>query len=257
MKKLFSVFFILSLLGTSILPQGSSGSDAKFEYRSLVDMPTAGVLERGFSSITMEALPFGVVITKLEVGIYDGFSFGISHGGSNIIGTGKITWYKLPAINFRARIINEDTMLPAITLGFDSQGKGVYDEILKRFEIKSPGFFVAAAKNFEFFGYLSVHGALNYSLEREDADKDLNLQIGAEKTIGSKVSIIAEYDFAVNDNTGKSLGKGNGYMNFGVRWSIGDGLTLGVNLRDMFKNKKVLGNVADRGIFVEYVKALF
>ena len=85
----------------------------------------------------------------------------------------------------------------------------------------------------------------------------MNLGVGFEKTIGEKISLVCEYDFAVNDNTGSSLGKGNGYMNLGIRWSVGDGLTLGINLRDMLKNKRIIGNSADRGIFVEYVKALF
>ena len=147
--------------------------------------------------------------------------------------------------------------MPAITLGFDSQGKGKYDDVLDRYQIKSPGFFAAASKNFEFLGYLSLHGVINYSLEREDGDKDLDLQIGAEKTLGSRFSLIAEYDFAVNDNTGNSLGDGNGYLNMGVRWSVGEGFTVGLNLRDLLDNKKFNSNKADRGLFVEYVRGIF
>lgn len=256
MKKLLPILSIL-IVTTFVHAQGTSGTNAKFEYRSLVDLPTAGVLSKGFSGVSLDVMPFGVVITKIEVGVFDGFCFGISYGGSNIIGTGTIDWYKLPSINVRARIIDETETFPALAVGFDSQGKGLYNKELERYEIKSPGFFATASKNFEFFGYLSVHGIVNYSLEREDGDKDLNLGVGFEKTIGEKISLVGEYDFAVNDNTGSSLGKGNGYMNLGIRWSVGDGLTLGVNLRDMLKNKRIMGNSADRGIFVEYVKALF
>jgi hypothetical protein len=257
MKKILFMIIITFVVVINVFPQGSSGSNAKFEYRYLIDMPAAGILQKGFSAVTLELMPFGVVIPKIEVGVFDGVSFGISYGGSNVIGTGKMEWYKWPGINIRARIINEEMMLPAITVGFNSQGKGLYDKVLSRFEIKSPGFFVTASKNFDLLGYFSVHGALNYSLEREDADKDLNLQIGFEKTIGSNLSFIGEYDFAVNDNTGNSFGKGNGYMNFGLRFSLQDGLTIGVNFRDMLKNRKAVGNVADRGVFVEYIKGLF
>ena len=255
MKK---IILLLLVLFTSILSaHGTGGTNAKFEYRSLIDLPTAGVLSKGFAGVSLDVLPFGVVITKIEVGVFDGFSFGISYGGSNIIGTGAVDWYKLPAINIRARIIDESETLPALTVGFDSQGKGVYNRNLERYQIKSPGFFAAASKNFVFFGYLSLHGVVNYSLERQDGDKDLNLGIGFEKTIGDKVSFVTEYDFAANDNTGASLGKGNGYLNMGLRWSVGEGLTLGIDLRDILENKRLMGSSADRGIFVEYVKALF
>ena len=254
-KSLLLISFLI--LTTLVTAQGTGGTNAKFEYRSLIDLPTAGVLSKGFAGISLDVMPFGVVISKIEVGVFDGFSFGISYGGSNIIGTGAINWYKLPAINIRARLIDESEAFPAFALGFDSQGKGIYDKDLERYQIKSPGFFATASKNFIFFGYLSIHGIVNYSLERQDGDKDLNLGVGFEKTISEKVSLVVEYDFAVNDNTGASLGKGNGYMNLGLRWSVGEGLTLGIDLRDLLQNRRINGNSADRGIFVEYVKALF
>lgn len=257
MKSLKIAFVLLLIAFINISAQGTAGTDAKFEYRSLVDLPSAGVLEKGFVGVTMDVLPAGVVISKMEVGVFDNFSFGISYGGGNIIGTGKVQWYKLPGINARFRVLDETEGTPALTLGFDSQGKGSYFDFEDRYEIKSPGFFAAASKNFEFVGYLSVHGMINYSLEREDGDKDLNLGIGVEKTIGSRISVIVEYDFAVNDNGKVSLGDGNGYLNMGARWSVGDGFTLGVDLRNLLDNKKFNSNKADRGIFVEYIKGIF
>ena len=247
------IFFIT----TVVFAQGSGGTNAKYEERSLIDLPTAGIINKGYSAVSMDIMPDGVVISKIEVGIYDGFSFGLSYGGSNIIGSGNIEWDKSPGINVRARIMDETVLLPAVTFGFDSQGKGNYNSDLERYQIKSPGFFAAGSKNFEFLGYLSVNGVINYTLERNDGDKNLNLGVGFEKTIGSKVSIDGEYDFAFNDHTGKALGKGNGYLNIGARWSVGDGLTLGLNLRDLLDNKRIVTNHADRGIFVEYVKPVF
>ena len=87
MKKFLSVslYFLFSLI---ISAQGTSGSNAKYEYRNLIDLPTAGILEKGFVGVSMDFMPGGIVIPKLEVGVMDGFSFGISYGGSNIIGSG-------------------------------------------------------------------------------------------------------------------------------------------------------------------------
>lgn len=257
MKFYYKFLFILIItLSTEAFSQ-TSGTKANYEYRNLIDIPTAGVLDKGVVGISLDVMPLGVVISKIEVGVFDNFSFGISYGGSNIIGQGKIDWYELPGVNVRLRIINETITSPALTIGFDSQGKGFYDKELNRFQIKSSGFFISAAKNFEFFGYLSLHGTVNYSLERDDSDKDLNISVGLEKTIGDKISFVGEYDFAINDNTGQSLGSGNGYLNMGLRWSVADGFTLGINLRDLLDNKKFTSSKADRGIFVEYVKSIF
>ncbi|MGK9367482.1 hypothetical protein ACSSWA_01110 [Melioribacter sp. Ez-97] len=255
MKK-FIVLFTFLFSG-ALFSQGTSGTAAKHEYRNLIDLPSAGILEKGFAGISFDIMPYGVVISKLEVGVFDNFSFGISYGGSNIIGAGKVDWYSLPAVNVRLRLVDETENMPAITIGFDSQGKGLYNKSLERYQIKSPGFFAAVSKNYQFMGYLSVHGIVNYSLEREDDDKDLNLGFGIEKTLGANFSLIGEYDFAINDNTGNSLGDGTGYLNMGVRWSVDGGLTIGVNLRDLLDNKKFTSSKADRGIYVEFIKSLF
>jgi len=254
MKKYLLSFL---LIGSLLFAQGSAGQSAKFEYRSLIDLPTAGILEKGFVGVSMDLMPLGTVVSKIEVGVFDNFSFGISYGGANILGSGAIKWYNLPGVNARVRVMDETNQYPALTIGFDSQGKGEFLKSTNRYMIKSPGFFLAAAKNFEFWGFLSVHGVINYSLERDDNDKDINLGLGVEKTIGDKISVMMEYDFAVNDNNTISFGDGSGYLNFGARWTIGQGFTLGFNLRDLLDNKKVYSAKADRGIFLEYVKAIF
>jgi len=257
MKTVLRSFFLLFLISTIITAQGSAGTNAKYEYRSLIDMPTAGILEKGFAGVVIDVMPNGVVITQVEAGAFDNFSFGISYGGSNVIGTGNVDWYNYPGIYAKFRFIDEARMMPAIAVGFDSQGKGVYDEELNRYQIKSPGFYVTTSKNFELLGYLSIHGVINYTLERDDKDKDLNLAFGVEKTIGGSVSFYAEYDFALNDNNPLSLGAGKGYLNAGVRWSIAQGFTLGLDLRDLLNNQKINTYRADRALYVEYVASIF
>lgn len=254
MKKI--IFNLLVFLNITFA-QGTSGTSAKYEYRNLIDLPTAGIINRGFYSLQFEAMPYGVLISRFDVGILERFNIGISYGGSNIIGTGKVEFYKLPGINVKLRFLDESLLLPAFAIGFDSQGKGFFDKSVNRYEIKSPGFYIAASKNFELIGYLSLHSLLNYSLERNDKDKDINLGLGFEKTLGEFISFIGEYNIAFNDNTGLSFGKGNGYLNFGFRFDIGDGLTVGIDLRDILKNKKLNSNSADRGLFVQYIKGIF
>lgn len=255
MKKIAVLLFLFSYL--SVIAQGTAGEKAKYEYRFLIDMPTAGILDKGFVGVTTDILPGGVLISRIEVGAFDNISFGISYGGSNVIGAGTPDWYKLPGINIRVRIIDESVSIPSITLGFDSQGKGVYFDSDNRYAFKSPGFFAAVTKNFEFLGYLSFHGSANYSLEGDDGDNFVNLLAGIEKTLGANISLVMDYDFTLNDNTTKIFGNGNGYLNAGVRWSLGDGFTIGFDLRDLLDNKKWSPSTADRALRIEYIKSIF
>ncbi|GAB6282536.1 MAG: hypothetical protein STSR0008_12820 [Ignavibacterium sp.] len=256
MKKIIFTLMISILSGTLLFAQGTSGEEAKYEYRYLIDMPTTGILEKGIVGVTNDVLPNGVVVSRLEVGVFDGVSFGISYGGSNIIGSGSVDWYKYPGVNLRIRILTETLSFPNLTLGFDSQGKGEYFDDDDRFAVKSPGFFGSLSKNFKLLGYLSLHGTLNYSLESDDGDNFPNVMIGAEKTIGKQISAIIEYDFAFNDDKNEKYGKGNGYLNLGFRWSVGEGFTVGLDLRDMLNNKKWSPGSADRAIRLEYIRSI-
>jgi len=257
MKNILYFIFIILFSQNSVFSQGTAGDRAKFEYRTLIDMPTAGILEKGYVGATTDILPGGVIIERLEVGAFDNISFGISYGGANLIGAGKIDWYKLPGVNIRFRLFNELITFPALTLGFDSQGKGVYHDSSGRYDIKSPGFYAAVSKNFAFLGYLSLNATANYSLESKDGDNFIDLSFGIEKTIGGTVSVIAEYNFAFNDNETKYYGGDKGYLNAGIRWSPGTGYTVEFDLRDLLDNKKLNPSTADRALKIEYIKSIF
>ena len=136
MKNLLLIITYSIIITSISLPQGTAGEKAKYEYKSLIDMPVAVVLEKGFVGVASDIMRSGVMIVYLDVGVFDNLSFGISYGGANIIGTGSIDWYKWPGINVRARILNETTTIPALTLGFDSQGKGEYFDDQSRYAIK-------------------------------------------------------------------------------------------------------------------------
>ena len=258
MKNLSFIFLILLSFVNLSFAQGTAGDKAKYEYRNLIDMPAAGIMDRGVVGVNTELLPFGTVIAKVEAGIFDNISIGLSYGGSNIIGSGDPDWYPFPpGVNFRFRLMDETILTPSITLGFDTQGKGEYFNDQKRFAIKAPGIFAAASKNFALLGYLSLHGTVNYSpLENKDGDNFVNLMFGAEKTLGSAFSVLLEYNLALNDNSTDVYGEGKGYLNFGVRWSIADGVTVGFDLRDLLENRKWNANSADRALMIEFTQKI-
>jgi len=249
---LITVFLSVSL-PVIACAQGYAGDGADVEPMILVDKPTAGLLARGSYSVYGDFFQSGGVLLGLSVGIFDPFTFGISYGGTDIIGPNKIDMNPLPGVNAKLRVIGEGTIIPALAIGFDSQGKEPYlsADSLKRYTIKSPGVYVVASKNYYVLGNLSLHCGFNKSLESMDGDADLNMFVGVEKSLGREISIMLEYDFAANDNHGNALGKGNGYFNFGFRWSWGKGLVVGFNLKNITKNQDNI-NVGNRTLQIDY-----
>lgn len=240
----------------SLLAQSYAGEGAKIEPTMLIDKPTAGMLKRAHYAISSNYFQRGGVLVGVSVGLFDQFSFGISYGGTEIIGPNKIQMNPQPGINAKLRLFDETLMMPAFALGFDSQGKEPFLEAdsLNRYTIKSPGVYVAASKNYAFMGNLSVHGGLNLSLEKDDGDNDMNAYLGVEKTLGPDISLLAEYDFAFNDNHLRALGEGRGYLNLGLRWSWGKGLIIGFDLKNVSKNQKNV-SVGNRTLHIDYIGA--
>lgn len=236
----------------SAFAQSNAGEGATIEPTLLVDRPTAGMLHRGNYYISANFYQRGGVLFSVAVGLLDRFSFGISYGGTNILGSDKPQMNPNPGVNVKLRVLEESAVAPAVAIGFDSQGKEPYIDSLNRYTIKSPGFYAVASQNYAMAGNLSIHGGINLSTERDDGDKDLNFFFGAEKSLGKDISLLAEYDLAINDNTANALGRGRGYLNLGLRWSWGKGLVIGLDLKNIFKNQPNV-KVGNRTIQIEYV----
>jgi len=245
------------LISVPAFAQGSAGSDGLLEPRFLIDIPTAGMLDRGSLALDVDFYQEGGVLFGLSVGIFDRLSLGLSYGGSRLIGAQPAVMDDIPGVNLKVRIIEESVLLPAIAIGFDNQGKDGYVSSLSRYVIKSPGAYASASKNYAMLGYLSIHGGVNYSFERADGDKDANIFVGIEKTLGPFLSTMAEYNSGMNDNNAGALGKGRGYFNAALKWSVGGGLTLGVNFKDILDNGRYGPGtlaIANRTVTLEYVR---
>lgn len=239
-----------------IYAQSSAGETADVEMRNLVDVPTAGLLKKGAFGFDIDFFQDGGMTFSLSAGALDRLNFGVSFGGTGFIGYGKVESQKNPGVMLKFRLFDETQASPAIALGFNSQGKETYIDSLERFTIKSSGVYLAASKNFSFMGNLSWHGGVNMSLEKEDGDKDLNFFAGIEKSIGKDISLVADYDFAFNDNL-KKIGKGRGYLNTGLHWSFGNGFLIGFNLKNVVKNNSTKEiTIGNRTLHIEYVRTL-
>jgi hypothetical protein len=248
------LFFALSLLilPSYLYPQGSAGADASIESRYLIDLPTAGIVPKGTIALDAEFYHSDGFLTEASVGLFNRMFVGVSYGGTNIVGTGNPDWNKIPGFQFRVRVVDESVAFPAISLGFDSQGKDGYIESANRYTIKSMGLYAVGSKNYIWLGYMAVHAGLNYSFERADGDDDLNAFAGVEKTIGPFLSFLGEYNLGSNDSNGDALGKGRGYLNLGLRISIGNGFSLSFAGKDLLHNQNS-DSGGNRVIQLEYV----
>jgi hypothetical protein len=226
---------LLFLLSLPILIQAQE--QAVLEPTALIDVPTAGMLMRGSYQLSLRAYAEGGLLGSIDVGIADRFMIGISYGGTSLLGRGKVKGNPQPGAHIRYRLWEEQLTLPALVLGFHSQGYGAYIDSTDRYLVKSMGLFAAASKNFNFLGNLGLHGGINYSLERNDGDKDINLFAGVDKNINPEMSLLAEYNFAINDNDHRAIGSGEGYLNAGLRWIFAGRLEIDFMFRNILQNK--------------------
>lgn len=233
--------------------QGSAGSGAKIEPRALVDVPTAGMIRGGKTAFEVEFFHDDGLHGGFFYGITDRLTAGFSYGGLRMIGSESPQWNRVPGVMVKIRVLEESPAFPALAIGFDSQGKEGYLDDPDRFKIKSTGLYAVFSKNFDASGFLGFHGGVNYSFERADGDRDPNLFFGIDKSLGSFLSVEAEYNAALNDDGGNSLGRGRGYLNAGVSASPGAGVTIAFQFKDLLNNQPHSG-FANRTLSIEYAR---
>ena len=223
MRKL-SIIFILLIISASVFA---------FELNTLIDTPTAGILQQGEAEISAKIYKNNGLLIGTRVGLFPRFMFGVNYGAEEIVGNESPQWHDRVEFNAKIRLMDENNQLPAIAIGYDSQGHGNYNS--SRYDIKSKGVYLTASKNFFLFGNIGVHGGINYSLENEDKDDEPNLFLGFDKTIGDMVVLLAEYDTGWNDNDADVM-KGRGFFNASVDLHSTESLVLKVSFYDLLLN---------------------
>ena len=228
------VLATLCLPPAMTLAQSTPAASAAGELVRLIDSPTAGLVDKGRFAVDLRLFPEGGLVGQLHAGIMRRLTIGLSFGGESVIGNDPIDWYPRVEAAARYRVLEESEAFPALALGYETQGYG--PRFAQRYQVKSKGFFVAASKNYiSGFGQFGLHGGINWSRESKDDDGP-NGWAGVDKRINEELSVVAEYDFAINDNDDDSLGSGRGYLNAGAYWSPAQGLGLGFLLRNVLEN---------------------
>jgi len=247
MRRLIAAVFI------ALIPVVCLAQTLRLPFLQIIDVPVAGMLQKGSYVSSIRLYPNGGVLGALSIGLSDRFYFGVSFGGENIIGEGAVNWNPEPGIHLAYRVLDENIVLPAVVLGYNSQGYGPYLPETRRYTIKSRGFYAVASKNYAFLGDLSFHGGINFSLEKGDGDSDGNLFVGLLKSLNPDLTLLAEYDFAINDNDINALGSGRGYLNLGVRWLFARRLAIQFHVKNLLQNRRNVPH-ANREIKILYLE---
>ena len=227
---------------------------------SLITLPTAGTLQRGSFALEMRIQKFGGLTSSISVGLTDRFQLGISYGSANLIGDDSLIWYPKPETNLKYLLIDESETSPGISLGIDTQGLGKFnsDDSLMRYDTKALGLFAVASKNWVTpLGNLGWHFGSNYNfVETNDDDKDVNFFMGFDIEFNPELSMMFEYNAALNENnmTSKNIAiSRGGYLNAGVRWTFVERLHIEIDFNNlMFDKKKV--DYFNREIKITYIE---
>ncbi|HPR18129.1 MAG TPA: YjbH domain-containing protein [Candidatus Cloacimonadota bacterium] len=209
-----------------------------YELNTLIDSPTAGILQKGEAEVTAKLYKDNGLLLGTKVGLFPRFMIGVNYGAEEIVGNENPRWHERVEFNCKIRFLDETAQLPAMVIGYDSQGHGNYYKEDKRYDIKSKGVFFAASKNYFFLGNLGFHLGANYSLETKDKDDNINLFAGVDKSIGDMIVLLAEYETAWNDtrDTIEKM-KNVGFLNASADIHFTDYLILKIEFYDLLKNR--------------------
>jgi len=263
-------FWLLLFSPVTIMAQRQTPDDKAYEdmriprpqHRWVIDTPTGGMLPRGSFDLDFRTFSGGGLQAALGVGLMERFSIGLAYGASAVL-TDTIPVYN-PGLEFQIkfRLVEETRNFPDIAVGFSSQGFGSYDNSeradgsrVDRFQVKSPGFYMAFTKRFLLYNNpAGWHWGANYSLENE-RDNDPSAFVGFNAELAADMMFLAEYDFALNDNKPDGVyGRGRGFLNMALAWYLTDGLSLELDFKNLLRNRRGAQAIdrEARLVYVEY-----
>ncbi|MFA6107683.1 MAG: hypothetical protein WDA75_02840 [Candidatus Latescibacterota bacterium] len=225
----------LLLTAWTLAPAASAQAEGRPEETRLIDCPTAGLVDRGQFALGLRLSGNGGVLAQIDAGVLTRLNIGVAYGGGKVIGDGAVDWNPRLEASARYRLVQESRALPALLVGYETQGYGEYRD--RRYRNKSRGLFVSLSKNYLHpMGQIGFHAGANLSREDEDGDDDPSGWVGVDATVNDELTVVGEYDLALNDNGPTSLGSGKGYLNAGVNWAVVPQLRITAYLKNLLEN---------------------
>lgn len=270
--KIFRNVFLVLFSATAAFAQYNdrtlTQSSSVLEYKEdsyfskpikLIDLPTANILKGGALRTSLRLYEDGGALTYLSVGVSSKMMFGISFGGLHVIGDKSVNWNDYPGVNIAFRLVEEDLVLPAISIGYDWQGYGKYwkatsydstiqrqvsdgtigptNVMLDRYSVKSRGFYAVVSKGYQSLVRIGLHAGLNISLEDSDGDTDPTIFMGTDILLSRDLAFVTEYDFATNDDVVRGSNNGKGYLNIGIKWAFTNFMSLEFDIKNLLASQ--------------------
>jgi len=156
---------------------------------SVIDAPSAAVLDYGGYSAQTRFYSKGGLIEHVAFGIYPRLNLGASMSINNLIGNERDVRARPPEVQVKYRFYDGDRVIPAFAVGFDGQGYN-YSPADKRYHHRQRGFYVGCTQELGLPG-LQAHPSFNVS------DFDSNSIFGAiplSYNIRDKLAVLFEWD---------------------------------------------------------------
>lgn len=251
MKKIVNIILLLVFAAGNIA--NAEDPIRAYEPRYIVDFPTAGMLPAKNYSINTVLVSNGGAVVDFDVTIFDWLNVGIAYGGNGIIGGNPMNMQGLPGFNIKARLLDEKASVPAIVVGFNSQGRGQYLYAQKRYEQLAPDFYAAASKSFKWvLGTFGIHGGINYSVMNE-ANRGINAFVGIDHSIYKYCAFTLELNPNLNDGQKEIWGENVPVMLNGALHFAGfDNMLIEIQFKDILRNSN-LSNQVGRHFGVEFI----
>jgi hypothetical protein len=93
---------------------------------------------------------------------------------------------------------------------------------------------------------------VNYNPIEDLHDDDVSFYLGIDKDINNEITLMVEYDAALNDNATNEITLDKGYLNAGIRWLMFEHFHFEIDFRDILMNRNEIES-CEREITLHYV----
>ena len=228
------VSVILAVSGVLFAEDFDMGSFS--EALDVIDTPTPGLLDYGAYNVNFRLATDGVVLTRINWGVFKPVNIGFSWEIGKIIGSSDNITAAKPGMFMKLNIYSGGMVMPAMAFGYDGQGY-FYDKSSEEFLQKEKGIFFVMGREV-------VTRGLNFNIGVnmwDFSDNKVYGFIASTFEFEEKFVILAEYDNLYHHID-------NNRLNFGFRFFVTDDLNVDLSGRDLGASR-----LAERIIRVNYV----
>jgi hypothetical protein len=199
-KKILPVLIVLCGCANAIFAQE--------HIIDVIDTPTANSVEFGSFDLSFRLYDRGSILTRLFYGIImKNLTLGLSFDAENVVGTGDIE-PRRPYLYVKLPLYTGNSVWPGISLGFDEQGFGAYDEDEEQYRFRAMGFFLVLTKKGVVPG-LNIGAGVN--ADYSGPDEKIRGFVNTDFMIGPEFMILAEV---------KEIDEEGAYSNVGAKYLL-------------------------------------